>query len=62
MHCMICHGKFHILPGHITLSNDFQSICPHYNFEVCEKCYWKVIQQITLMDPMNARINKEEQV
>lgn len=33
---MICHEKFDILPGHITLSNDFQSICPHYKFEVCQ--------------------------
>ena len=62
MHCMICHGKFDILPGHITLSNDFQSICPQYDMIVCENCYYKILEKIILMDPINKRLNREERV
>lgn len=62
MKCAICQGHYDTLSCRIIMSNDNQCHDPQYNMIVCEKCYYKVLQQITLMDPMNARINKEEHI
>lgn len=62
MKCAICQDHYDTLSCRITMSNDSQQHDPQYDMIVCEKCYYKVLEKIILMDPMNKRLNKEEQV
>ena len=60
MKCHICREPYDTLSCHITMSNDSQQAHPQYDMEVCEKCYYRILEQVFLMDPINKLCNREQ--